>query len=225
MNTPYSCILFDLDGTIVDSAAGIIASLVFTLEQLDLPIPDAAGLLAYVWPPLLDSFRDFAKLDATGAEAAIVVYRAHYQSGGIFDATVYPGVAALLARIHERAVPMSLATSKPQSAAHRVLDHFSLNQFFTFVAGASDDEVRSSKADVITHALENLTALGVDISNPVLVGDREHDVFGAAAHGIPTIMVEWGYGSVEEQTGTIGVASTAHELDELLFGVAERKVA
>jgi phosphoglycolate phosphatase len=136
----------------------------------------------------------------------------------VFNSSVYPGVPALLKRIHESGIPISLATSKPELPAMTALDFYGLAHHFTVITGASEDEVRSRKADVVAEALRRLASLGADTSRPVMVGDREHDVHGAAEHGVPTIFVEWGYGSVAEQVGTIGVAATATELGTLLLG-------
>jgi len=218
MNTPYSCILFDLDGTIVDSAPGITATLAYMFEQLGKPIPTPSELLRYVGPPLLDSFRDYAGLDADESAAALAIYREKYLNVGAYDATQYPGVGAVLKAVHDSPVPMSLATSKPETPATLILEHFNLARYFDIITGASDDEVRSAKKDVVAEALLRLAAMGADISRPVLVGDREHDVDGAAANGVPTIFVEWGYGSPAEQAGSVAVASTPEQLQELLLG-------
>lgn len=213
----WTCILFDLDGTITDSAPGITGTLVDTFVELGRPVPTPAELLAYVGPPLLDAFRALGGMSVDEAQSALEVYRRRYNAGGLFDSSVYPGVPEVLARIAEAGVPLSLATSKPESAARRVLEHYGLAQYFTVVCGASEDEVRSAKADVVEEALRRLRGLGVDLSSPVMVGDREHDVHGAAAHGIPTIMVEWGYGSAREAVGTIAMVSEASELEALLL--------
>ena len=218
MTTPYSCILFDLDGTIVDSAPGITATLAYMFEQLGKPIPSPAELLKYVGPPLLDSFRDYAGFDAEESAVALAIYREKYLNVGAYDATQYPGVGLVLKAIHESPVPMSLATSKPETPATLILEHFNLARYFDIITGASDDEVRSAKKDVVAEALIRLAAMGADISRPVLVGDREHDVHGAAANGVPTIFVEWGYGSVAEQAGAIAVVKTPDELRGLLLG-------
>lgn len=218
MTTNWSCFLFDLDGTIIDSAPGITASLAWTLERLGRPIPTPAELLAYVGPPILDSFRDLAGMTIAEAQHALEVYRPHYLQTGIFNSAVYLGMPELLKRVHESGIPISLATSKPELPATTALDFYGLAHHFTVITGASEDEVRSRKADVVAEALRRLAALGADISSPVMVGDREHDVHGAAEHGVPTIFVEWGYGTVAERVGTIGVAGTAEELGTLLLG-------
>ena len=213
----YSAILFDLDGTIVDSAPGITATLAYTFEQMGLPVPTPSELVAYVGPPILDSFRDLAGFTTEEAQRALSIYRPQYLETGVYDATVYEGVPSVLHAIHTAGIPLSLATSKPELPATLILEHFSLASQFDIITGASADEVRSAKADVVAEAIVRLKAIGADLSNPVMVGDREHDVHGAAAHGIPTIFVEWGYGSPAEQVGTIASVSTAEELQRLLL--------
>ncbi|CAN5168726.1 HAD family hydrolase [soil metagenome] len=217
MTPRFSCILFDLDGTIMDSAPGITATLAYTFGKLGLPIPSPAELVAYVGPPILDSFRDRAGFSTAEAERALDIYRPEYLRKGVFDATVYPGVADVLRHIHESGVPLSLATSKPEKPATLILEHYDLVKYFDVITGASEDEVRSAKADVVAEALKRLTAIGADISRPVMVGDRSHDVHGAAAHDVPTIFVRWGYGNRAEEVGIIGVANDAAELDAQLF--------
>jgi phosphoglycolate phosphatase len=216
-SAPWSCILFDLDGTITDSAPGITAQLARTLVFMGLPVPGPAQLLEYVGPPILESFRDLAGMDDDAQQRALAHYREGYAGGGVFDSSVYDGVPEVL--------PLSLATSKPESQARRVLDHYGLTDCFAEICGASEDEVRSAKADVIDEALRRLREAGVDLGNVVMVGDREHDVLGAAAHGIPTVMVGWGYGSPAEAAGTIAVVETADELEALLVPQAARPAA
>ncbi|WP_411701205.1 HAD hydrolase-like protein [Conyzicola sp.] len=218
MTTPYSCILFDLDGTIVDSAPGITATLAYMFEQLGKPIPSPSELLRYVGPPLLDSFRDLAGFTPEESARALAIYREKYLNVGAYDATQYPGVGVVLKAVHESPLLMSLATSKPETPATLILEHFNLARYFDVITGASDDEVRSAKKDVVAEALIRLAAMGADISRPVLIGDREHDVHGAAANGVPTIFVEWGYGSVAEQAGSVAVVKTPEELTTLLLG-------
>ncbi|MGV8885769.1 MAG: HAD hydrolase-like protein [Microbacteriaceae bacterium] len=214
----YSCILFDLDGTIVDSAPGITSTLAFTFEAMGLPVPSPAELITYVGPPILDSFRDLAGFTPEQSAQALDIYRAQYLESGVFDATLYEGLPQVIRAIHASGIPLSLATSKPELPATLILEHFSLASSFDVITGASADEVRSAKADVVEEAIIRLKAIGADVSNPVMVGDRSHDVHGAAAHGIPTIFVEWGYGTPAEQVGAIATVSTAAELQKLLLG-------
>ncbi len=218
MTPTWSCFLFDLDGTIIDSAPGIIMSLAWTLDRLGRPVPSPAELLAYVGPPILDSFRDLAGMNAEQSRHALDIYRPHYLQTGIFNSSVYPGVPELLERIHKTGVPISLATSKPELPALTALQFYGLAHYFTVITGASEDEVRSNKADVVAEALLRLDAHGADTSNPVMVGDRIHDIQGAAANGVPTVFVEWGYGSTAEAAAALGIAGSAERLATLLLG-------
>lgn len=217
MNPDFSCILFDLDGTIVDSAPGITATLAYTFETMGLAVPTPTELLAYVGPPILDSFRLLAHFTPKQSQHALELYRDHYLKTGVFDATLYPGLRGVLKTIHDREVPLSLATSKPEKPATLVLEHFDVLKYFDVITGASEDEKRSAKADVVAEALRRLAAIGADISHPVMVGDRSHDVVGAADHNVPTIFVRWGYGSPAEEVGTLGAATNAEQLTHLLF--------
>ncbi|MCU1421289.1 MAG: haloacid dehalogenase [Microbacteriaceae bacterium] len=218
MKPDWSCVLFDLDGTIVDSAPGITAALAWTFERLERPIPSPAELLLYVGPPILDSFRDRAGMSEKEARHALATYRPHYLATGVFNSSVYPGVADTIKAVHAAGIPLSLATSKPESLATVTLDYFGLAKYFKFLTGASEDEKRSAKADVVAYALARLAESGVDISRPVMIGDRGYDVEGAAANNVPTIFVEWGYGSPAEQAGAIGVAKDAGQLQAMLLG-------
>ena len=217
MRPEFSCILFDLDGTIVDSAPGITATLAFTFEQLGLPIPSPAELVAYVGPPILDSFRDLAGFTPEQSQQALEIYRPEYLRHGAFNATVYPGVEDVLKAIHASDVPLGLATSKPETPAKLILEHYDLVKYFDVITGASDDEVRSAKADVVEEALRRLVSIGADVTRTVMVGDRFHDVHGAAAHDVPTIFVRWGYGSPAEEVGSIAVVDSAKQLLPLLL--------
>jgi len=213
---PYTAVLFDLDGTIVDSAPGITASLAKTLAELGEPIQTPAELLRWVGPPILDSFRDLGGFDPEESAHALEIYRVHYLAEGVFDATVYDGVPEVLRAISEARIPLSLATSKPETPATIVLEHYGLAHYFDELTGASDDETRSKKSDVVAEALRRLAADGADLSRPVMVGDRIHDIEGAAEHGVPTIYVTWGYGSPAEAAGAVAVVDRPAELLPLL---------
>lgn len=214
----WSAILFDLDGTITDSAPAITSSLARTFALLGRPVPSEAELMSYVGPPLLAAFREFGGMTADEADEALVVYRADYQGQASFDTAVYPGVAGLLERIHQAGIPLALATSKPELNAVRILEFFDLAKYFTVMVGASEDETRSEKADIVAEALRRLDEEGVDVSAAVMVGDRCYDAEGATANGIPAILVEWGYGSPAEAVSATAVVHSADQLGRLLLG-------
>ena len=214
----WSAILFDLDGTITDSAPAITNSLARTFAVLGRPVPSDAELLAYVGPPMLAAFREYAGMTPDEAAEALAVYRADYQGESSLDTAVYPGVAGLLERIHAMGIPLALATSKPEHSAVEILEHFDLARYFTVIVGASDSETRSAKADIVAEAMRRLEAAGASLTSPVMVGDRSYDAEGAAANGVPTIMVEWGYGSPAEAAAATATVYSVDQLGKLLLG-------
>ena len=218
MTSPYSCILFDLDGTIADSAPGITASLGHVFEELGLPVPSQAELREWVGPPLLDAFRDRAGMTPEESAVALSIYRDHYISRGTKSSPIFEGIPEVLRAIHDAGVPLSLATSKPEFPASVILDHGNLTQYFRVLSGASIDEIRSAKKDVISEAMTRFRMIGVDVSRPIMVGDRDYDIEGAAANGIPSIFVEWGYGSPDEAEGSLTTVAHPSELIPLLLG-------
>jgi phosphoglycolate phosphatase len=214
----WSAILFDLDGTITDSAPAITSSLARTFALLGRPVPSDAELLAYVGPPMLAAFREYAGMTPDEATEALAVYRADYQGVSSLDTAVYPGLAGLLERIHAAGIPLALATSKPERNAIDILEHFDLARFFTVMVGASESETRSNKTDIVAEALRRLGMEGANISAPVMVGDRSYDAEGAAANGVPAILVEWGYGSPAEAAAATAVVHSVDQLAKLLLG-------
>ncbi len=214
----WSAILFDLDGTITDSAPAITSSLARTFALLGRPVPSDTELLAYVGPPLVAAFTEYAGMTPDEAVEAVAVYRADYSGPASLDTAVYPGVAGLLERIHDAGIPLALATSKPEHTAIAILEHFELDRFFTVVVGASENETRSNKTDIVEEALLRLGAAGADLTAPVMVGDRSYDAEGAAANNVPAILVEWGYGSPAEAAGATAVVHSADQLTKLLLG-------
>jgi phosphoglycolate phosphatase len=214
----WSAILFDLDGTITDSAPAITSSLARTFALLGRPVPSETELLAYVGPPMIAAFQEYAGMTLAEATAARAVYRNEYQGAAALDTAVFPGIAGLIERIHAAGIPIALATSKPELSAIEILTHFELAEYFTVIVGASEDETRSAKADIVAEALTRLGTAGANVSAPVLVGDRIYDAEGATANGIPAILVEWGYGSPAEATEATAIVHSTDQLGKLLLG-------
>jgi len=217
MTRPFTAILFDLDGTISDSAPGILESMTHTFRTVGVPVPDHETLMSFVGPPIMDTFKTAMGMDEAQAEHTLAVYREHYLSHGALDSAMFPGIDVVLRTLHQAGLPISTATSKPETPATYILEHYGLTGDIDVITGASDDEVRSAKADVVAEALRRLDARGFDVSRPVLVGDRLHDVEGAAANGVPVVFADWGYGSPAEATGTVAQAATPLDLLPILL--------
>lgn len=204
-------IIFDLDGTLTDSGEGIINCVELALGHFGLPTPDRQALRVFVGPPLHEMFVKFG-VPEEKAEEAVAVYRSRYTTVGKFENTPYPGVHDMLQALKDRGHTLLVATSKPESMAVEIMDKFDLSKYFQRICGASLDRSRSTKEDVIAYLL----AQSGTAENLVMVGDTAFDVVGAAAHGIPTVGVSWGYGSVEEMQNA-GAAAIANTMEELLF--------
>lgn len=212
----YDTVLLDLDGTIVDSAPGIVSSIAYTLKEIGQPVPPMADLLRWVGPPLPQSFAERAGLSAAEVDEAIALYRAHYLDVGAYDSKLFDGMAELLTGLKKAGAAVALATSKPLTPASVMLHHFTLTHYFDVVAAAADDESRGRKDQVIEDALTALSAQGHSTSNVIMVGDRIHDVEGASAHGIDTIMVRWGYGGPAEWEHAQRLVETPRQLHQAL---------
>ena len=214
---PFTTVLWDLDGTIIDSRAGIFNSFNHTLEAMGLPLLERADLNQYIGPPLLDSFIQLCGGDLAEAERAKAIYRERsLQGGGALEADVFEGILDVIAASKAAGMFNSLATSKGLSGVKIVGEHFDFLGLFDVLGTATNDGTRSTKADVITYALAELELLDADLTRVVLVGDRIHDIEGAREHGIEVILVQWGSGDESEWAQADAVAETPAELEALL---------
>ena len=206
-------IFFDLDGTLTDSGEGIINCATLALEHFGLPVPSREEMGIFVGPPLEKTFMHFGVPEEKTQEA-VDVFRSRYLVVGKFENTPYPGIADLLNTLKSQGHRLFVATSKPETTAIEILQKFELAQYFEIICGATLDGTRSHKADVIAYLLEKIGKQ----ENAIMVGDTEFDVLGAAAHGIPTIGVAWGYGKVAamERSGAMAIAHTMEQLQAII---------
>ena len=202
-------ILFDLDGTLTDSGEGIFHCAEITLAHFCLPVPDRSQLRFMVGPPLRESFPQLG-IAPQDVEEAITVFRAHYNQVGIYENFPYPGIRELLEKLRAQGHVLCVATSKVETMAHVVLDHFDLTPCFDIICGSCAAEGRVTKGEVISHLL---TKLDRNLET-VMVGDTIYDVEGAAEFGIPTVGVAWGYG-VTEDMRKAGAKAIAQDMDAL----------
>ena len=194
----YDTILFDLDGTLTDSGLGITKAVQYALGQMGYEVPPRESLFTFIGPPLHKSFQRQYGMDEATAVEAVRQFRVYYnQMGGILENEVYAGVRELLRDLKQAGKRLMIATSKPQAAAELVMHHFGLDEYVPEIIGGTDD-TRNTKGKVIAYALKEY---GVDPKTAVMVGDREHDIQGAAENGIPAIGITWGYGDRAELEG------------------------
>ena len=206
-------ILFDLDGTLTDSGEGIMNCATLALEHYGLPVPDRETMKEIVGPPLRDSFIKYG-IPADEVENAIAIFRGRYTTIGKYENRPYKGIVEMLTALKEQGHKLYIATSKPEPQAKDILAHFDLIRFFDLVAGASADESRATKEEVI----EYLKSMAGEVAQPIMIGDTVYDVKGAAVHGIPAIGVSWGYGNVADMVaaGAKAIADTPEQLMELI---------
>ncbi|GHG44552.1 5'-nucleotidase [Flavimobilis marinus] len=222
MTSPgYDLVLLDLDGTLMNSAPGIVSSIVHTYDHYGVPVPDADTLRRFVGPPITESFLAHG-FTAEQLRDVVGTYRADFSVRGMYVNSVFNQITDVLADLREAGVRLAVATSKPEPYARELTARFELDPFLDGVYGASLDEVtRARKGDVIAYALAEL-----DAAQPVparertlMVGDRHHDVDGAREHGLACLGVSWGYADEGElvAAGALGVVDSPAELADLIL--------
>lgn len=188
-------VLFDLDGTISDSAGGILGSLRDAFAEHGIPWMAPEREAEILGPTLRVSLPPHVGEDRL--DAVIASYRRRYSGDKrMLDTTVFPGVADLLDELVGRGVRLAVATSKPEPHAREILDHLGLADRFEVITGDTLDGGRPTKAAVVGEALARLGS--PPAATVLMVGDRHHDVEGSRVHGVECVGVLWGYGSREE---------------------------
>jgi phosphoglycolate phosphatase len=205
----FQNILFDLDGTLTDPGVGIKNSIRYALLKANLSSLTEETLNSFIGPPLLDSFQKHCGVSFTESEQLLKFYREYFSQKGIYENTVYPSVPAVLEALQKQGKRIYLATSKPEPFALRILEHFSLMPFFTFVGGSTMQETRTDKAEVIRYVMESN---GLTSDSCLMVGDRSYDVDGAHQCGLAAAGVLYGYGSFEELNHAEYILKTPKDL-------------
>jgi phosphoglycolate phosphatase len=215
-------LFLDLDGTLTDPAPGIAACFVYAARVLGHAAVSEADVRRFIGPPLREAFWEIlATRDPVRIEEAVRVYRERFGTVGLFENSVYPGVPEALAQLRAAGYALSLVTSKAESYANRIVDHFGLREQLPHVYGAALSGERSTKTELIGHALavEELAP-----ADACMIGDREHDIVGAKAHGVRAIGVTWGYGSRAEleAAGADRVVDTREGLLAAVLALSKR---
>ena len=212
----YTAVLFDLDGTITDSATGILNSVSYALKKYNIVIEDEEELNKFVGPPLQESFMRFCGFSPEETVKAVEYFREYYRDRGMYENKLYDGIPAVLKELSDAGNTIILATSKAELFAVQILRHFQIDKYFDFIGGATMDGARSKKSDVIAYVLKQCNV--TDISSAVMVGDREQDIFGAKEIGIDSIGVLYGYGSRKElqDAGATYIADNVQDIIHLV---------
>ena len=213
----YQYVLFDLDGTLTDPGLGITNSVMYALRKFGINVSDRSQLYPFIGPPLRDSFRVYYGFSDEQCERAVRYYREYFKKSGMFENEVYDGICELLTRLKASGRTLVVATSKPEVFALEILRHFDLYKYFDFVAGATLNDVRNQKADIIKYALETLNI--TEKKSAIMIGDRKHDIIGAKETGLDSIGVLYGYGTYDElkNAGATYIADTPADIWNKVF--------
>ncbi|AUG30973.1 HAD hydrolase-like protein [Microbacterium hominis] len=219
LRSPWTCVLWDVDGTLVDASDGILRRLTTALEHFGKPAPTREELVHWIGPPMFESFQTNVGMSPAEATEAVAFYRTLGKADGYTTgARLYPGVADIIAELDDAGVAQATASSKPEVQVVALMEHFDLAPHLQAMAGSTPDEkTLASKSDIVAEALRRLRAAGADTSRPVLIGDRHHDVDGGAAQGVPVIFVRWGFSWPHEADGAAAAVDDAAQLRALLL--------
>ena len=213
----YTTVLFDLDGTLVDSGIGVTNSVAYALDKFGITPPPRQELFKFIGPPLTQSFREFCGFDGEKTTLAIKYYREYYSQKGILECTMYEGVLELMKSLKQKGYKLGLATSKPEIYATQVVENKGILPYIDYVGAATTDEkTRATKEAVIEYVLGLCEEK--DKGKILMVGDRHFDINGARAYGLDSVGVTFGYGSREElsKAGADYIVDTMLELDNIL---------
>ena len=190
-------LLIDLDGTLTDPKVGITTSARYGLAKVGHPIAEDKNIDWIIGPPLKASLAKLLNVDVNDvlAEQALMGYRERFAVTGLFENHLFADVPNTLSQLKAKGYRLFLATAKPEVYAKQILEHFNLLQYFEYPYGSELNGERTNKGDLIAYILEKEQLKPEEC---LMVGDREHDIFGARKNGIETIAVEYGYGSSEE---------------------------
>ena len=201
MTKKYRHLLFDLDGTLTDPMEGITRSVQYALRHFGIEVSDLRELCPFIGPPFAESFRTFYGFDDRQTSEAVAVSREYFTEKGIFENRLYDGMDELLDTLASNGYTLCVATSKPRVFAERILDHFGIARYFSFVA----------------HVLagSNIT----DRGTALMIGDRKYDILGAKTIGIDSAGVLYGYGDRAEleAAGADYILPAIPDLEELLL--------
>nr|WP_315033907.1 HAD-IA family hydrolase [uncultured Lachnoanaerobaculum sp.] len=208
-------ILFDLDGTIVRSDLGITKGVQKSLEHFGI-YEDLDDLKKFVGPPMVESYTNFYGFSLEQYKEALDVFHDYYRTVGIFECELYDGIEEMLDSLSKE-YKLYVATSKPEREARRVIEHFGLDKYFTFVGGSDGDfnTKRATKTAVIEYVLE--TNKIMDRGFAIMVGDKSHDIVGAGNAGLKSIGVLYGYGGLEEFEGANYIVKNVEDLRDMFL--------
>jgi len=217
MSQNYQTILFDLDGTIINSKVGVTLSVQYALKRFGIEEVNLQSLEKFIGPMLKNSFQTFYHFSEQDAIQAVDYYREYYSEKGVYQNEVYTGIPNLLQELKAGNKILAVATKKPTYYAKIILDHLKLSHFFAEIVGSNMDHTRSTKQEIIAFVLAQLQQKGD--SSVVMIGDRKYDIAGAKACGVDALGVLYGFGSKAEleEEQPLAIVESVGELRKCLL--------
>ena len=193
----YDYVIFDFDGTVVDTGEGILKSLQYSFKEMGREVPDLDDLKKFIGPPIYYSYTTFYGVSEEEVGMYIAKYRERYKVKGIYECELYDGMLQLLDALKAKGIKLGIASSKPQHLIYSVADYLKITDKFDAIVGVKiDDSNNSSKTQLVLDAMAEMGA--TDKSKVMMVGDILFDIDGAAGAGVDSCGAIWGYGSKEE---------------------------
>ena len=191
----YKNILFDLDGTLVDTGEGIINGVFYACKEMSISQINLQTAKRFVGPPLVESFMNLCGLDKEQATLAAKTFRVYYADKGKYECEMYKNIDVVLQKLKENGFNLFVATSKPTIFAKDILEKLQLSPFFIEIAGSEMDNSRSKKYEIINYLVEKYH---LSKDETLMVGDKSNDVIGGQKAEVDTLGVLYGYGDYEE---------------------------
>lgn len=217
----YKYVLFDLDGTISESAGGIRKSLEYAITALGKPLPNLDDYTLYIGPPLIDTFRNVCRFSEEDCQEGVELYRSFYDEKGKYINNLYDGIKCVLSELKENGAKIAVCSSKYEKFAEEIVEILGVFDCFDAICGSTLDGSRKDKKDLIPYAVKSLGGdFDSEKENTVMIGDTYFDARGARQCGIDFIGVEYGYGSTQtmKDEGAALFAKMPNELLPLLIG-------
>lgn len=219
--TKYKYVLFDLDGTISESAGGIRKSLEHAITALGKPLPNLDDYTLYIGPPLIDTFRNVCHFSEEDSQKGVELYRSFYDEKGKYINNLYDGIKDVLIKLKENGAKIAVCSSKYEKFAEEIVANLGVSDCFDAVCGSTLDGSRKDKKDLIPYAVKSLGRdFNSEMENTVMLGDTYFDARGARQCGVDFIGVEYGYGSIQamKDEGAEVFAKTPADILPLLIG-------
>lgn len=215
----FDVVVFDVDGTLLDTSEGVLASVKYTIEKHNLPEIDEATLRTFIGPPIQDSFARVYGLSGEILQELATTFRNQYKDVDLLKAVPYDGIFEVFEKLLAAGIKPAIATYKRQDYATRIMEHFGFDKYTDIIYGA-DHENKLKKRDIIELALKDSGV--TDFSRAVMIGDSDNDAIGAEGIGTEFIGVTYGFGFKSKEDidkfTNIGSADTTKELITLLVG-------